>query len=154
MLLAVSSDNSLTYKKIGYALFDGNSKLVEYGTLIPTKFSDLVNLINKYKADLAVELRYLDHRPNSEIERLFTIRTVLETITLLNKNIVYQVTPMQWQYWIRDKFNIKPNGMKIVDAVKLLVDDKSLPKCVLYAIAIGKFVVNNKSKAYYVIKYE
>jgi len=152
MLLAVSSDNSLIYKRIGYALFDDNSKLVEYGTLVPTKFSDLVNLINKYKADLAIELRYLDHRPNSEIERLFTIHTALEVLTLLNRNIVYQVTPMQWQNWIRNKLKASIKD-KLKPLLESLVDNKPLPDCVLYAIGIGKYVISNRDMVFSTIMY-
>jgi len=150
MILAIGSDDSHIYKEIGYALIDDDSKIIDYGVLKKYKFNDLIKLINKYKSDLVIEIQYLScYEEDRKFERVITIRTILETLTLLNKNIIYRIYPLQWRFWIKDKFKIKGRLERevIINTLKLFVDNKELSNSVLYAIGIGKYIINNKEKA-------
>lgn len=130
-------------KYLGYAIFDNDNELIDYGVLEEYSIIGLQELVLKWNADLAIEMQYNRFNVYS-FEKLVNIRTSLEIITILNNHVVYRVYPSQWHKWLGiNKLKRKDVKQKTIEYIKSIYPDIDISDNEADAIAIGLYVFNN-----------
>jgi len=134
-------------KTIGYALFDNDGMVVEYGKKTDYDLEELYSMIRDNKADLAIETQFLKNNLHT-FEKLVNLRTALEILTVIQGNVVYRVYPIQWQRWIGIKHKTKRSEVKRLakEYVKNALGDIILTQDTVDAIVIGMYVFANYNR--------